>query len=343
MSKRSVDKVTSSLSINKEKYSSIDGLRAYAAIGIVLMHVLANIAVKPRNILTTTIIPYFTNFTLLFMMISAFSICCGYYERVKHGQIAPNEFYSKRYHRVLPFFALMVMIDVVMNPQWGVFCEAFANLTLCFNLLPNPHIEVVGVGWFIGTVFTFYIIFPFFTFLLDNIRRAWFVFLLSLIFCYIAIFYFGDANRVNIIYSAPFFVSGGLIYLNKKLIAAWVSKYSWVMLGICLLLSVLKFILSLPGFSILSDLILFSAWLMYAIGSHNVILNNRVTVYISKISLEIYLCHMMFYRVVAMLHLESLIKDVNLLYVIFSILTLGGAICFSHIVKFIVFPRLRIK
>lgn len=48
----------------KEHYGALDGIRAYAAIGIVLMHVLANIAIKPSdNYLTNTIIPYFTNFT----------------------------------------------------------------------------------------------------------------------------------------------------------------------------------------------------------------------------------------------------------------------------------------
>lgn len=91
-----------------KKYESLDGLRAYAAIGIVMMHVLANIIIKPSsNYVTETIIPYFTNFTLLFMIISAFSVCCGYYERIKNGQIRPNDFYKKRYKRLLPFFGLM--------------------------------------------------------------------------------------------------------------------------------------------------------------------------------------------------------------------------------------------
>ena len=70
--------------VKSDRYDSLDGLRAYAAIGIVMMHVLANIAVKPsENYLTEVIIPYFTNFTLLFMVVSAFSVCCGYYGRVE--------------------------------------------------------------------------------------------------------------------------------------------------------------------------------------------------------------------------------------------------------------------
>lgn len=70
----------------KEHYSSLDGIRAYAAIGIVLMHILANISVKPsENYCTQTLIPFFTDFTLLFMLVSAFSMCCGYYQRIKEA------------------------------------------------------------------------------------------------------------------------------------------------------------------------------------------------------------------------------------------------------------------
>ena len=87
--------LTSSISANvRENYSSLDGLRAYAAVGIVLMHVQANLMIKPSdNFLTSDVIPWFTNFTLLFMIISAFSMCCGYYRRVKSGAITPVEFY----------------------------------------------------------------------------------------------------------------------------------------------------------------------------------------------------------------------------------------------------------
>lgn len=333
----------------RKRYEAIDGLRAYAAIGIVMMHVLANITVKPsENYLTGTIIPYFTNFTLLFMVVSAFSVCCGYYERMKNGQIRPNDFYSKRYKRLLPFFALMVAITVVIEHNMEALYEGFADLTLCFNLLPNPSIKVVGVGWFIGTVFTFYLLFPFFTFLLDNKRRGFFVLFVSLIFCYIAINYFSGPefvvkkiDRVNIIYSAPFFISGGLIYLYKDKIYDFVSRNSIMMLFICVLITVSRFTLFKGGqyLFIIPDLLLFSAWLMYAVGSKDKVLNNRFTVYISKISLEIYLCHMMFYRVVERMHLENLISDEDVLYIVSFIATLAGAVIFSHIIKFVVFPK----
>ena len=338
-------------SLNKVKssrYESLDGLRAYAAIGIVMMHVLANIVVKPsENYLAETIIPFFTNFTLLFMVVSAFSVCCGYYDRVRNGAMRPNDFYKKRYRRLLPFFALMVIISLAKDHDYKALCESFANLTLCFNLLPNPSIETIGVGWFIGTVFTFYLLFPFFTFLLDNRKRGWFVLVVSLIFCYIAIDYFSGPefvvkkiDRVNIIYSAPFFIAGGMIYLYRDSICKVVSRYSWLMLAVCLLITVLRFIYrNSTILFIIPDLILFSVWLMYAIGTNTWVLNNRFVKYISKISLEIYLCHMMAFRVVEKVRLENIIGDRDLLYAVTFLMTLAGAIVFSHIVKFCFFPR----
>ena len=82
------------------------------------MHVLSNIGVKPSdNYLTETLIPWFTDFTLMFMVVSGFSLCCGYYDRVKTGEITPNAFYKKRYMRILPFFACLCLLDLVMSPS----------------------------------------------------------------------------------------------------------------------------------------------------------------------------------------------------------------------------------
>ena len=62
--------------------------------------------------------------------------------------------------------------------------------------------------------------------------------------------------------------------------------------------------------------------------------------YLSGISMEIYLCHMMLFRVASMLHLDKFIHNNDILYVVTCIATLVGAICFSHVIKYYVFKRL---
>lgn len=60
--------------------------------------------------------------------------------------------------------------------------EVFANLTLCQGLLPNAKISVIGVSWTLAVIFVFYMLFPFFCFLIGNKKRAWGVAVAALVF-----------------------------------------------------------------------------------------------------------------------------------------------------------------
>ena len=84
-----------------------------------------------------------------------------------------NDFYKKRYTRILPFFAFLCVVDLLVSPSIGSLYEFFVNITLCFGFLPNyGAITVIGVGWFLGIIFVFYMLYPFFVFLMDNKKRA---------------------------------------------------------------------------------------------------------------------------------------------------------------------------
>lgn len=96
-------------------------------------------------------------------------MCCGYYEKIKNGRISANDFYTKRYKRIWPYFALLCLIGLAFDRTIVGVWQTFSDLTLCFNLLPNPDIKIIGVGRFIGLIFLFYIMFPFFVYLIDNI------------------------------------------------------------------------------------------------------------------------------------------------------------------------------
>lgn len=111
----------------------------------------------------------------------------------------------------------------------------------------------------------------------------------------------------------------------------------------CLVLTILRFVVDIKGLFILLDLLVFAAWFMYAIGSKDIVLNNRGAKYLSGISMEIYLCHMMFFRVASMLHLDKFTHNNDMLYVATCLTTLIGAICFSHVIKYYVFKRIENK
>ena len=151
------------------------------------MHYQANLSVKPcLGWVSDVLIPWFSWLVFLFFMISGFALCCGYYDRMKNGKVSLNEFYGKRYKRILPFFGLLCVFDLLADFSKEHLAQAFMNVTLVFNLLPDSEMKVIGVGWFLGLIFLFYMLFPFFVLLLDKKRRArmvvWLSFIVNLLF-----------------------------------------------------------------------------------------------------------------------------------------------------------------
>lgn len=306
------------------------------------MHVQANMVVKPSaNYVTEHLIPFFTDFTLLFMVVSGFSLCCGYYTRIKDGTITPNAFYRKRYLRILPFFALISLIDLAVERDFSSLCDTFSNMTLCFGLLPpETEFHVVGVGWFLGVVFLFYMLFPFFVFMLDNRRRAWISFTLALIFVFVSFVHFGVPGRRCMVFCAPLFLVGGLAYMYKQELADFGRRHS-MLCTVVTIAATFGFFATygmsrVPFVMYVTELLLFTLWLVYAIGSKDVVLNNRLVKYLSAISMEIYLSHMFVYRVIEKAHLENYISQNNLLYIVTALLTIIGVTCFAHIAKYYV-------
>ena len=119
--------------------------------------------------------------------------------------------------------ALLCILDLVISPSANSVYEIFANLTMLQGLLPNPQISVVGVSWTLAVIFVFYLLFPFFCFLLFSKKRAWLGFIIAGVYNILCRVYFFDEQHVmenfmereNILYSAIFFMAGGLIYLYR--------------------------------------------------------------------------------------------------------------------------------
>ena len=86
------------------RYESLDGLRMIASFGIVMMHVKANSVYRIDGWLYKTCITSFTNFVFLFMVVSSFGMCCGYYEKIINNRISITDFYANRFEKILPFF-----------------------------------------------------------------------------------------------------------------------------------------------------------------------------------------------------------------------------------------------
>ena len=305
--------------MEKKYYYGIDWLRAIACIGIVMMHIQTNNTYHLTRLIAERTIPSFTDFTFLFMTISAFGMCVGYYEKVKSGKVNWVDFYKKRYLKVLPFFAVVILMDIVFNHDLTSIIEAVPNLTLTRGFFPND-IEQIGVAWFLGLVFVFYATFPLFCAMLNTKKSGWLFFLVSLLLNFIVARFY-RVGRTNIIYSLPFFIAGGLIYLYRDKVMNWRFYLPFVILSI--------FIYYVIG-GVYSCLLVSVVFLLLAISIGG---DSRIVSYISGISMEIYLSHMVVFRLVEKMGLNRMFGNGWLQYFITVILVLFGAACFSVIVK----------
>ena len=329
----------------QKRYDNLDGLRAISCIGIIGMHIKANSSFQIHGYLYGTVIPSLTLLVYLFIMISGFGMFCGYYERFKSGEISLNCFYTRRYKKILPFFTLLISIDVIIEHSFSHLIEGLTELTLVFGLLRNNQPSVIGVCWTIGVIFLFYLLFPFFVYLCWNKRRAWLSFGISLvlnIFC--SKYYFTSkfvidsfAPRHSFLYCAPYFLAGALLYLYRENIEELGRKIK-PLFPLMLLLCVVFFYAVVIPHSDYNDMlslpmIFCVPAMLIAIGTPNRILNNRAMAYFSGISMEMYLAQMVVFRAVQKLRLEHIFGKGGKTFIITWIITVLGLVVFIEVFK----------
>ncbi len=328
--------------VTKNRYDNLDGLRTISCFGIIAMHIKANSAYHITGWIYDSFVSSFTLLVFLFLMISSFAMCCGYYEKIKNGSITPNLFFQKRYKKILPFFLFLILIDLVLDFSFEHLAEGLMESTMLFGLLPYNELSVIGVGWTLGVIFLFYIMFPYFVFLFDNKKRGIISFTISILLCVLCNSYFFSDKfvvesftpRHNILYCLPYFGSGCLIYLYREEIKQRLGNHKLLSLAICILCTAAYYLFMFPNSTVFPlELLLYIPWLIYAIGFDSRILDNRIVRYFSSISLECYLSHMVIFRLLEKLHILYLFGDGIISYVLTLVLVIVGLIVFIEVWK----------
>lgn len=310
-------------------YSGIDALRAFSAVGILMMHVQANSKYDIPFFIYRRIIPSFADLVFLFMAISAFALCNGYYNKVIKNQFNAISFYKKRYSKVLPFFMVLILIDLFHSPSLPALIESITNVTCLYGLLPNcGNITVIGVGWFIGVIFVFYLLFPFFCTILNNKKVFFLMLLISILFNLFFSKYY-NIDRTNFLFCLIFFMIGGGIYLYGN-ISSSINNF-FIIFSCCI--SYCFYLLIDNQFKLLFYLLFVVFVLLFSIKSTSKLLNNRLISFLSSISMEIYLSHMLIFRIVEKTGLNSIIENDLLQYSVTVLLVVLGAIVFSYCTK----------
>lgn len=310
--------------MNKEKKNAIDWLRMIACMGIILMHVRFNMAYDAPGKLFVRVIDSFTDFVFLFMAVSSFGLCCGYYQRFTDGSIDWENFYKRRFAKILPFFITMLLLDLCMGFSFDSLMQALVESTLFHGFIPIEF-TVIGVGWFLGLIFIFYLSFPFFCVLLKNKKTGWFAFIIALGLSLICTYHFRQ-SRSSFAVTFCFFLIGGLVFLYKDRI----EKMSWLHLLIILILSIVLYYLKT---SILTQVLLTASILAFAVSLN--IRPFKPVSFISSISMEIYLCHMVVFRALERMNFPKVFGSGIAQYLITCIVVFIGASAMSVFVNIV--------
>nr|AMK55392.1 hypothetical protein AALO17_22580 [Faecalibaculum rodentium] len=136
--------------------------------------------------------------------------------------------------------------------------------------------------------------------------------------------------RTNILYCAVYFIAGGLIFLYRKELAEFAAKCKVIAGATLLIAAVAYFAL---GGNTLTVLFFCVAALIYTLGCKGGVLVNPVAKFLGGICFEIYLCHMVIYRVLEKLHLVHLFGNGLLAYLFTAVVVVCGSIVFSVCAK----------
>lgn len=327
----------------KNRYGTLDGFRALSCIAIIAMHIRANTAYSMDGYFYNTIVKSWTWLVYLFLILSAFGMCCGYFEEFKNGTISLEQFYKRRFQKMWPFFAFLVVIAVIFDHTKEALFEGLIELTMIYGLLPNNNLSVLGVSWTLGVIFVFYLVFPFFVYLMSDKKRAWGTFAVSLLINLLCDVYFfsdkfviwGFTPRHSFLYCVPFFVVGGLLYLYRKEINKIVKPHKGITLIVCVVATILYYVIPEKAgevdISTYVLLIVFSLWICWAISVRIDLLENKVTKYLSKISMEMYLAQMIIFRVVEKMHMLYIFGHGWISFIFALIITILGLIIFIEL------------
>ncbi len=309
------------------------------------MHIQANAKYNLHPLAEKAVLSW-THFVPLFIMISGFGMFCGYYEKFKINNISLNDFYTKRFKKILPFFTVLIALDIILSHSVSHIIEGLMEVTMSFGLLPNNNLSVIGVSWTLGVIFLFYMLFPYIVFLFWNKKRTVFAFFISIVisvFC--SGYFFSDSFVISsfvprhcFLYCTPFFFGGGIVFLFRNKIKNIVNKNRWLfLLGIIIIVSlwyITPWTIKNTDISMIKNLIVFMPILMYSISVKSIILSNCVVKRISRISLELYLAQMVVFRMVEKLKVLYLFGRGSLSFVFVCVLVVAGLLCFIEIYNY---------
>ena len=222
------------------------GLRAVAALMIVLFHLAPNVRVPAAFSVITR---HFGLGVPLFFVLSGFSLMYStspYVGRDGWVQI----YLIKRFFRIAPLFYAMIAFFSVFNifvwHLWPTPAPIIIDALFLHNLVPGYHESLVWAGWTIGVEMLFYAVFPILLIVITTFRRSLFLLLLSVLASSAAHNLLtlkgaeADAYAsMSFVVNLPYFVAGIAAFFLLQPLSAYKLKRSYVGLFCTLMFAVI--------------------------------------------------------------------------------------------------------
>jgi peptidoglycan/LPS O-acetylase OafA/YrhL len=326
-------------------FSGLNGLRFLAALAVVITHIeLIKNALGIKNHWKNPLI-----FNLGGLGVYFFFVLSGFLityllliEKETYKKINIKQFYIRRILRIWPLYYFIILIGFFVLPQFEIFNIPYLknsfqenynyNFILYLIILPNlafslfPAVPNIGQLWSIGVEEQFYIIWPWIISKTRNILKS----LLILIIAFVSI-------KIVILILGGFF-SHSTWYQPLKLFVA-MSKFECMAIGgigaylqytkakyllylkqktsvlICIVLSILLIYYTpdaiQDGIHIIYS-ILFLSIIMFVSNNHTPLLENKLLVYLGKISYGIYMYHFMIIPPILYLYKQNFSNSPNI-------------------------------
>lgn len=202
----------------------IESLRAYAALAVIVFHVIHLAPFDPPQSLMA-LKWHLGRGVPLFFAVSAFSLAYGYFGRLGSGA-EQREFYLRRVFRIAPLYYLAIFFQLALNypPLWALShpVEMALNLSFLFGLSPN-HVEGIALAsWSIGVEMLFYAALPLVLFL---VRGVWSAALFTALSSAAAIAYFVVLSGTPGV--PPAFIQHGFVFNLPYFAFGLLAFYVW--------------------------------------------------------------------------------------------------------------------
>ncbi|WP_242566153.1 acyltransferase family protein [Phenylobacterium aquaticum] len=202
--------------VSREHLGGIESLRAYAALLVIVFHVIWLAGFDPPHALEA-LKWHAGRGVPLFFAVSGFSLAYGYDGRLAGGGL--RDFYLRRLFRIAPLYYFACAVEIVrhLSLAWALTHPGQILLAgaFLFNLAP-AHVEGIALAsWSIGVEMLFYLIFPFVLALARSLTSAVVLVIASVAAALAMVALNGGLSNYvahSLAFNLPFFAAGIVAY-----------------------------------------------------------------------------------------------------------------------------------